>query len=194
MFTLHGHFPRETSSDVKETLCHSFSFCCGYRAAGRLLMSTICLVPTLSEGPPEWSLQRMPLPRDISDDRPTTFGDAQVMGPNYTLHMLFSHNQKKIIFSSCHLPHLHGVNVSTYTGCPGHSQAPKVNTSLTSSGILPSIIKAVSRAICITLSFRGRPGSSGAGHAERTTLMKFGEMTFKTAAAQQDTSDTGELQ
>lgn len=98
--------------------------------------------------------------------------DAQVMGPNYTLHTLFSHSKEMNLF----LPRLHCVNVSTRTRFPGHRQALRANTSFTSSRILSSIIKAVSRAICIILSFRGRPGSSSAGHAERTTLMKFGEI------------------
>lgn len=157
----------------------------------QILMSAICLVPTLLRDLRSGLQQWIPLPRETrrvswqADHR----RDARVMGPNYTLHTLFSHsnNSKKkkrkeiVFFSSCSFPpRLWCVNASTCTRFSGHSEAFKVNTSFTSSsGILSSIIKAESRAICIIPGIRGRPASSSAGHAERMALMKFEEMTFK---------------
>lgn len=173
--------PFSPSRDVFSCQRNVLSFifiCCGYRAAGRYWWVLFVLCPHF------WGTSRVVSTMNSITQRETRpvwwqanhCGDAQVMGPNYTLHTLFSHS-KRFIFFLCRL---RCVNVSTCVRFPGHSQALKVNTSFTSSRMLSSIIKAVSRAICITLSIQGRPGSGVAGHAERTTLRKFGDCSDST--------------
>lgn len=190
MFLLRSHFPQAMSSDAEEPFCHSFSFSVATEQQADIDECYLSCAHT-SEGPPEWSptmnsiTQRdkarlvtgRPPPRCTSD------------GPKLdTAHTIFSQQQQQkkkrkeiVFFSSCSFPpRLWCVNASTCTRFSGHSEAFKVNTSFTSSsGILSSIIKAESRAICIIPGIRGRPASSSAGHAERMALMKFEEMTFK---------------
>lgn len=190
MFILHSHFPQEMSLDVKATFCHSFSFAVATEQQADIDERYLSCAHT-SEGPPKWSPQWIPLP---AETRMT--GRARQMHKWWVkiIHCTpfsLSKNESFFFFFPCPPPHLRSVNVSTCTWFPGHSQALKVNTSFTSSRILTSIIKAVSRAICIILSSSGRPGSSGAAHAEQMDLMKFEDI--QTAAAQQEASDSGEL-
>ena len=188
MFLLRSHFPRAMSSDAEEPFCHSFSFSVATEQQADIDECYLSCAHT-SEGPPEWSptmnsitqrdkarlvTGRLP-PRCTSD------------GPKlYTAHTIFSQQQQKKKKSSFSPPapfpppQLWCVNASTCVRFAGNSEAFKVNTSFTSSSrILSSIIKAESGAICIIPGIRGRPASSSAGHAERTALMKFQEMTFK---------------
>lgn len=166
-------FPQEMSSDVKATFCHSFQFAVATEQQADIDEPYLSCAHT-SEGPPKWSPQWIPL---LAETRPVWWqvehdGDAQVMGPNYILHNIFSSGKMDFFIFSCPFPCVCSVNVSTCMWFPGHSQVLKVNTSFTSSRTLTSIIKAVSRPICFILSIRSRPDSSGAGNAERTELMK----------------------
>lgn len=61
----------------------------------------------------------------------------------------------------------------------GHRRTLKVNTSFTSSRILSSVIKAVSRAIGLITSIGAGEAPAERGHAAWTALMKFEEMTFR---------------
>lgn len=65
--------PQEMSSDVKETFCHSFSFAVATEQQADIDERYLSCAHTC-EGPPEWSPQWIPLPRERrgpSHDRPT---------------------------------------------------------------------------------------------------------------------------
>lgn len=162
--------------DVFRCQIHVLSFifiCCCYGAVSRYWWALFVLCSHF------WGTSRVVWPPEMCEWR------VQII--HYAHYFLKIH-----LFLLLPPPfHLCCVNVSTFTRFPGHSQALKVNASFTSRRIWSSIIKAVRRAICIILGIRGSPGSSSAGHAEWTALMKFEEV--QTAAAQQDASDTGEL-
>ena len=149
--------PRDVFRCQRSVLSFIF-ICCGYRAAGRNWWALFVLYHT-SEGPLEWSPQWIPLP---TETRPVWWqshchGDVQVMGPNYTLQTIFLPEQNMNLFFCPSTPPPPGcVNVST-------CRSTKVNTSLNSSRILSSIIKAASRVICIILSIRA--GQNPAGQA-----------------------------
>ncbi|XP_070762403.1 dual specificity protein phosphatase 14 isoform X1 [Enoplosus armatus] len=57
MFILHSYFPQETSSDVKEMFCHSFSFAVATEQQADIDMERYLSCAHTSEGPPKWSPQ-----------------------------------------------------------------------------------------------------------------------------------------